>query len=533
MSHRIWAEIWNAGETVMYGYVNLAGLTVERRLDGMGHLRLDMPVHDPSTQFAQIGRVARCYTTHPHGDKRFVATGLLQKSRLSVTSSGDTITWEARDRLEELRRRTTYMGRNYDGYSLSDATNDLMLLAPGWSLYLKDIEGDTSLRFDAVSLLVAMQTFAEVHGYHFRLGDIDHQLVFGTLGDDSGVRATNVRTGDHVIDGAGGIYLFDRLEELTDGDEIYNVVYPRMGNNEAFIDIGTWANEVGGIGGIVPGIIYTPQALYDAYNNPIYYLSDSASVAAYGERQKDLFAEKLFPAGATVDASAILFLFAQNWLLRHKDPQYSYRLSLNKWDNDLRLGDKLNVTYRGEVYQGGQKVRYADIDADLWVLKMTEQYSINGAKLDLEVSTVDLFPADPIDIITSAIESSKRRLAQPTLRLQKTTTSSSGTVNNSTPGTLTFTLSADALSIARANLTLTRANASTGPDTCDITINGTLVANGPYLNGANSGLSDTVNLRAYMTNSSITSYTISVSCLYGSGNLALSMELFEIIGSIS
>lgn len=529
---RLWAEIWNPTQTTMYGTVNLAGLTVERNLDRIGLIRLELPVQDPNAQFLAIGRVAVCYTTHPYGRKRHVMTALLEKSTLKVTSTGDNVQWQAADLLEELRRLTTYMGRNYAGYSFNDAVNDMMALATGWDTVLMGTDGDTALRFDGTQILNALQTLGETHGYHFRLGATGRTLEMGVFGASSGIRATNIRQANHTIDATGDVYLLDRLDLVTDGGEITNWIIPLMGNNEAFLHVGYWANEVGGIGGVVPEMLYNVNVIDDGNNNLIYTMSDAASVAAYGQRQRVIFADKLYPVGSVTDASGLLYVWAQNWLLRHKDPQTVYRLSLSKWADRLKVGDKLQVIYRGEVYQSGEKVRYADIDAALWILKMTERYSIQGATLDLEVSAVDLFPSDPAEIIANAIENQKRRVAAPELRFKETVYSSSPSVNRSTPGTLAFNLSDNALLVARAYFTITRANTTTAPDTLEITVNGTLVTGGPYLNGPGSGLAVGLDLRTYMTTSSVTAYTISVSCLYGSGTLDLTLDLFEITGSI-
>lgn len=533
MGYRIWAEVWNATETIGYGIVNLAGLTVERRLDGIGSIRLELPVQDPNAQYLAIGRVLRCYTTHPHGVKRHVTTAILQKSSLRITAAGDSIAWEAFDRLEELRRLTTYLGRNYNGYELQNAVRDLMALAPTWTVSLPGVEGATSIRFDGTQVINALQTFAEVHGYHFRLGEMDRQLVFGAFGDDSGIRATNSRQQANTIDATGDVYLFDRLDLISDGGEIVNWIQPLIGQNEAFIDVGIWANEAGGIGGIIPDIFYSTSTILDANGNSIYYLTDTTSVTAYGQRQKVLLTNRIFGATSAFDASAMLFLWAQNWLIRHKDPQTAYRISLAKWSDRLQPGDLITVVYRGEIYQNGEKVRYANINAALWVMKMTERYSINGASLDLEVSTVDLFPADPVDVLADAIETQSRRIVSPEMRLQKTTHTATETVNNTTPGELIFELSGEALAVARANFSVTRANTTTAPDTLEITVNGSVVSGGPYLNGPGSGLSAGVNLKPYMSNSGTTTYTIGVACLYGSGDLNLQVDVFEIVGSIT
>lgn len=535
MGYRIWAEVWNDAENTMFGMADLASLSVERRLDSMGTIRLELPAHDRNAQFLQTGRVVRIYTNHPYHDKRHVVTGILQKQSLSISASGENVVWEGVDNLERVRRPTTFLGRQYNNTLITDAVNDLMSLVSGWSVAFDGVANYTNLRFDGINILQALATLAETHGYHFRLGPGANQLTFGTLGDDSGVMATSASQQAKGIESTPNLFLFDRLTLIEDSFDIYNWVIPRLGNNDTYLDIGVYFSQVGGIGGIVPNLPYSPGQLV-ASDRTYWYIEDTTSIASYGRRERFLDAEYLFPltgSNAWLNASAILYTWAANWLQRHAMPQTSYRLSIAHWSDRVKVGDKIRLVHRGEVYQNGVKVRYVDIDTDLWVMKITERYTVAGVSLDLEVSTVDIYPTNPVDILVESIEKQNRRRLGPVLRPNVTTASANPTVDNTTPGELDFTLSEAALQVGKVTLTITRASASTGPDTLAVEIDGSLVAGGPFLNGSGSGLTASVDLSSYFINAPFSaSHTIEVSCLYGSGTLELEVEVIEVIGSL-
>lgn len=520
---RIWAEVYLANGA-MVGMVNGISAGVTRRLDGAGEIELAVPVTDPAAvNHLGVGRIVHLYTDTPA--KRLIGRGILLRQTLKIAAEGEQVQWRGMDLLEELRRTNTLRGLIFNNVPIEQAVRTLVGCAAGWSVLIQGVSGNTSLRFDGVSILKALNSLREKHGYHFRLGPGERQITFGTLGATSGLRVTNVRRADRGLLNNADVALIDRLELVRDGFEVVNWIEPIAGNHDAALTL-KYANKTSP---------YLPQTENDRTGRAIYILRDDASIAQYGQIQAVLLADDLVPVEPTsagrLNTANVLYDYAAAYLQRHAQAQTAYKISAVK-ARPVQVGEKIRLVYRGEVTQNAVRVRYADVDTDLWVLKSTERYTVNGQATEWEVATVDIAPSDPAEVIAGVVEGQKSRQIGVPLRVDRREISTTPTVNKSTPGTISFEARSTTVDVAACKLTVTRQNSS-GPGTISITVDGVAYPFGPYLWGADAVNTFSVELGDYFALAALEgTHVIEAACLTGSGPLTLKVELTEVIAGV-
>lgn len=474
---RIWAEVKEPDGTTL-GIVNLISLTLQRKLDAAGSIQLAVPSSDIHAQkYLRLGRYVDLYVKRDDRHEReLVSTGILLKDTINVSSGGAAVTqWKATDGLEDFRRDNTLRGLVFNNRPIVDVINNL--LPTGWNATFDDVSGNTSQRFDGLSKFKAIDRVRELHGLHFRLGNGANRLNFGAFGDDSGVRISNIAVSDTALHANQELIAIQRLSVVEDGHDIINWIEPISGPADAPLTLKQSTR-------LSP---YPIQTTTGPNGKTIYYLTNNASITLYGTIKSVLAPKSLIvpveaTATALLNASNVLYDWAAARLDRIAIPQTTYQITGVKLDTPLRPGDKVHLRYRGEATQRGRLIKYVDVDADLWVLSMTEDYGTTGQLVTLEVSTVDIQPASAVDMIVETVQGQQQSTTALAINVDRAETTATADVSVATPVDVTFEVRDSTIFVPSCLITITRTSVD-GPGTVSLTLDGTTIPGGPFLYG--------------------------------------------------
>jgi len=373
--------------------VTVMDLQRERELSRIGGVKFPVPATDPRTEYLTAGRHYKLYhTTHGY-------LGEYLHRSLSVRS-GDRpmLTVEADDLLRELARLSTLFNRNYNNQYLGAIVSDLLTLASGWSGGSVANVGYTTAEFQGESLLSAIVNLAKGGGAHFRLNG-SRVLDFGEFGTASGVRAMlPPDLGAETATGASEICYIDSVSVAEEGGGIVNrIIALGAGQGESQLSLRWVQNE---------NASYPVQNGTNPDGSTYYYIQDLPSQASYGVVEKLYKRSDIRPISNSVgdlqNAADALYNAALATLLAHKDPQVSYKLTVRELDTTSLLpGDTLRVFYRGVVTLDGSPYRWLNIDRDMVVLSITDEFDEKGnIRHSLEVSANGIRPVSDAGLVS-------------------------------------------------------------------------------------------------------------------------------------
>ena len=400
---RIWAHIDNAaGDLVSAGpLMNLRSCSVTRAMDGAGSFRLEAFGTDArALALLQNERRVTLYVGNEANGKRVLGRGIITELGAQDSPTGWTRVASGPDMLHGLKNISTGRALTYSDAQVQTIVDGLIAKVSGWTADCSLTETFTA-RFDGESVLKALQAIAQANGVHLR----ESLTVPGTL--EVGAFGT---VGDLRVMNTGGMYLaaeqnpdlvfIERLSVLSASETLCNRVVPFMA--------GIGESDLG----LENATLSSPYTVQNTTVNgqTIYYLEDATSVTAYGLKEKYLKIDNIAPitnsAAAIELATDAMYSVAANYLLRRKDPQNTYRVTVRGLRGyTVQPGDKIHVRYKGVTHDdAGNIVNYADINGDFWVLKVTERVGVEGYAMDLDISDIDRHPEDIAETIIGEME---------------------------------------------------------------------------------------------------------------------------------
>ena len=413
---RVWADILDAaGNKLGDGpLANVFETSIKRRLDGGGSFEMTLPLTDArALSLCQNERRIRIYL-HDGRDSREIGRGVIRRRELAPAESEKTLHISGPDDMVELTFPNIGRGLIYDNDTMSDIVDDIVGLASGWTADVDAGLGSYSTRIDGGTPLSAIIKLAEQKGLHIRPALTAKTLEFGAFGDSLGLYAYGeISNVESVLDN-DNLLIIDRITVVSESSNIINWMELRGGGE------GDTAIDLAGLSatrGTGFGDAYDIQST-TKNGETIYYVKDATSASAYGQIEATMIYKNLVP----VSNNASDLLACRNAiydagvadLLRMKDPQSTYRLTLKKPRQTIRPGDKLRVVYQGVVelekdYAGSSKLTYIDIDDEFWVMTVDERISGDSITLTLDVSTIDRHQQDEVETIVGAIEEQRVR----------------------------------------------------------------------------------------------------------------------------
>jgi hypothetical protein len=409
----IWAEVYDAaGNRLGAGPIRtLTQLSITRALDGAGSFDFTVPAHDPRVaELLQPERRVRFYRDQG-STIREVGRGIIRKLNYTASASGWQITVSGTDALDELKRRSVLLNRAYNNTTVAAVVSDLVGLVGGWSA-LSSVATLLSARFDAVSVLKALQEVIKLQGLHLRLTS-GNTVEVGALGSSSGLILLTAQQITAGMTNNPQVAFIERLQETQASQEIINRLYV----------LGAGAN-VDSAFTLTASTRTTPYPIHSTTVNgrTLLYIEDTASVAAYGVCERVGQFREIAPLtnGTTDTARAANALYdaAAAWLARYSQPQTSYSVSVPSSPLIPLPGDKLRLMYHDPIpREDGSVAPPRNIDAEFWVLRVTEQLGATSQKLTLEISTVDRYEASIAKTVIGSLDQLRvqNMLVQPTI----------------------------------------------------------------------------------------------------------------------
>ncbi len=404
---RVWCDVYDAaGNRQGDGPIlTLKSASVTRALDGAGNIKMDAPGTDERA-VTWLTNERRVRINIEHLERiRELGRGIVRDVGYNDTASGWSISPNGPDSLDELKRRTVHYNRTYNNVPVKDVVADLVGLVPGWSSNCT-IETTISARFDAASVLKALQSVCEMQGLHLRQTPGANVVEVDKFGINSGLRLLRL------------VNPTQAYRDIYENDDIALIESFKITSSTAAI-----ANRISVIGaGANADSALTlakcnrtspfPIKVEVINGRTLYILEHAASIAKYGIIEQDVQIKEIAPlsnndtdeeraSNATYDAAAA-------WLERNAWQKDTFRIGVKKCTKTIQPGDKVRIVYKGRVERAdGTLFVYRDINDDFWVLKATEKIGTDGVSLELEVCNVDSYASDAARVIVGGLNQIK------------------------------------------------------------------------------------------------------------------------------
>lgn len=391
---------------------NIQSLSRSRSLDKMGGITFTVPATDKKTTEIQAGRWYHVYHD-THGD-----LGRFRHASHSVSADSRTLTVQADDELISLMHKNCYWRRSYENTAVDTVVSGLLTLA-SWSGGTIDTGiGNTSVIFQGESVFEAIDLLRDRWGQHFRLAGTS-TLDFGAFGDACGLRAVLPAAMPREARHNDSIAIITSLEITEESKAVVNRLIPVGGGT------GTTQLTLEHVTSTAAG--YSVQTGTNADSTSFWYIEDSTSQSTYGVIEKPFVRSDIAPltnSGTSLENAAnALYRAALAALLAWKDEQTHYSITVSKIDlTAVQPGDTIRVVYRGiakHQQRDFEKIDYkwVDIDTDLHILDIGEQYNAEAEQIRLTVASTDSRRTADADIISQLVRDTKvfATHVQPTL----------------------------------------------------------------------------------------------------------------------
>ncbi len=401
-SNGLWVDVYDAGGNRLGDgpVTSVVSASVKRVLDGAGSISVVFPATDQrALDLLQNERHIRIFVEHD-STTRELGRGVIRQLRLDVRESNMRLRATGPDELDALSRKSVLLGRKYDNQGISTIVNNLLTLVSGWTATVDGGLGNLSTRFDGSNVLKALLTVVEQQGLHLRAGTSSNSIEVGAFGADSGLLVYGpLERVTSELSARDDMLLIETLSQTNKSAGVVNWIVPLgAGNGEAALTLEHSTRTAP----------YAIQSMTGPDGRTLYYLSDSASIAGYGQIERILVFKDIAPVennATDVELAAnALYDAAAAKLERISQLQETYKFACRKPRQTIRPGDKIAVRYKGVIERDGQPLTYADVDDDFWVLAVRERVGLDGIRLSLEVCTVDQHALDAAKIIVGALD---------------------------------------------------------------------------------------------------------------------------------
>lgn len=429
---RVWLDVFDEndnrlGEGPVFAVKNA---TVKRALDGGGSIRANVVASD-ARAVAQLvpGRVMKVWGENPDETTRLLGEGVIANWRLTDDPTGIGLTIDGPDILEELKAKNTLLGRIYNQETLLDVCDDLIGLAPGWSVTV-----DTSIqfdlvdaRFDGTNVLKAFIEIAKRYGYHLRhrLSQVEptrvvRELEIGAFGDDTGLRMHRVETINSATLANPSLLMVQRIQQdkTRESNNYYTVILP-LGAGE-----GTAALTMARSTRTTP---YSIQSITGPDGRTLYYISttnypttqyadfteDPRAVVKVGQYKE--VAPLTNSEADIVNAANALYDAAASDLARSSVVQETYQVRVKNVRESILPGSTIHINYLGQIERGADVVTYLNVRGDFTVLSVNEQFNLDSSDVTLEVSNIDRFQKDATELLFDTVDQMRLRTLKPNI----------------------------------------------------------------------------------------------------------------------
>lgn len=376
---------------------NIVSVQYDRVLDAIPTLSFAVFGNDPAAYL--IGSSAVRFDVH-HSNEGYLGRFYLSDMAIDDSDGRMVIVVNCQNELQGLQDIIAGFAREYSNTAIETIITNLLSTA-SWTLASVATGKNANLTLQGQNIYESVSELLKRWGLHFRLTSTASQIEIGAFGTvNTDVRLTNVRGQDGASDASVGI--------VTDLSR--KIVYKGIYNRVIAVGAGTGAgmltlkyNEAGST--------YTVKLRTRTNGQDETYIEDTTSIAAYGAKEIIVQFDQIRPiantATAKSQAQTELLKNAEEWLIRHKDPQEIFEnVMVHDLKTDIKVGDKVNLRYIRKNDDGDAVI---NIDSDVWVVGHNRKWQTasgeNTSRLTL--STLDRKEPTDTDILTGALKAIK------------------------------------------------------------------------------------------------------------------------------
>lgn len=405
---QVWADILDVNDQKIGGPLTVQNVKITRVLDGAGSIAFQTPSTDSMSALLTFERRVVIYVVDGDAPAREIGRGIVR--RIKRDASGRVLDVGGPDALGELKQRSVLLARIFNQVSLSSELNTLLGLVGGWGLRPKLGATPGQLvddRYDGVNVLKAIAARLTSLGQHFRLAASGKVLEYGTFGDSVGITLVGGMTSltpEAAFNDA--IAIVGDLTVDASSEDLCNQIIPVSGGQgEAALNL-AHSTRTG------------PYTILTTAVGPktVRFLRDDASIFEHGIHERTLvfdIAPIANNTAAITIADNALYDAAVAELLRNKGIYYTYDASGVKMRRVVRPGQKLHLTYKGQVKTRDGDYMYIDVDEDVWVIRVRESFGRDGLTFDLELASIDRVQMDEAEVIIGGLERAELRSLSP------------------------------------------------------------------------------------------------------------------------
>lgn len=375
--------------------VNIIELNTTEKLDEIGELSFTIPANDSLASYLKTGVTFKVYESVDS----YLGEFLFRDKTIQDNSGTATITVICDDSLKELTYHTVGFNRSYNFESVSDVVNDLITTIPGWSIEAESGLNETTIDYQGESVFRAIDEQRDRNGSHFRLKRNSTKILeFGFFGNFNDIIFTDLRGQTHVDSSNENIAIINNITLLEESSEIYNKIIPLghgQGVNQLTIERAVLGN-------------YSVLMGNNADGSNYYYFEDETSKENYRTRTRVLSFPNLRPISNSdidiINAANALKLSAEAYTARHLEPKFTYSVDLAYLPQNLQVGDKIRLQYRGII----EGIQYIKIDDFFYVMSISKNRSADGSiGFSVEIANVDEKRTTDQDVIVDVVRDLK------------------------------------------------------------------------------------------------------------------------------
>lgn len=359
--------------------------SVEKRLDEVGTLKITVPADKRAIDLFKNERRVIIRVERLGNALVEWGSGIIRGVSYTSNEGGYRLSVECVDMLDELKRTTIGINREYNDEQVQAIVSDLIGLSPfGWTSTCA-VADRLSARFDAISIYKAISEVAKLQGLHLRLTS-RNQVEVGVFGASSGKVLMNIQGGvNPALINNGDVGFIEDIRMSYNSEPVVNRLF--------VLGAGANADSALTLEASTRTTPYTVQSMV-MNGRTVYYLEDSASVAEYGVIEKVGQFKEIAPlSNGDTDierASNALYDIASAWLSRHAQPHIGYTVRLKKLPEGLAVGDTIRLIYREPVLRAdGSFTPPYEIDDDFFIMAIEESIGRDGMTHKLKISNVD------------------------------------------------------------------------------------------------------------------------------------------------
>lgn len=417
---------------------NIVDAEVREALDEVGDISFTLPAGDErigdTIDDSTCTYVELLYAP-PNGSPTVIGRGLTRAGtkRLEIREGRYLQRYNLPSLLRELAWAATCQQHDYDTTPdcwLNQVISDDEIAAPmygllheswgapaGWEGNVVDGNVGGTWEFNGESVLEGIGNILADLSYHYRESlSTRRQIDYGALGADSGVRITQAPVATRDLANQAAILYLTSLEVEEERDELVNWLTP-LGANRSSTG---FRLDLSSATLLAP---YRATTMSDPNGNTRYYLKDSTSSAAYGERRQVYFRNDIEAKSDSttdvVEAANKLHSAACQYIVQHKDPNITYSCSVidpsgSNVGAAIQMGETVHLSYRGVATQRGTAYQFVDINTDIMVVERTRRFDAGGLSgYDLKLSTMERRPRGNADVVRGIYKQVRAAIMHP------------------------------------------------------------------------------------------------------------------------